>query len=170
MHPSKQNLLSHKVLPITPNLLFKIFDYGALTPEIEKKYITSIFNQLNKKRGSSANTNTGEEKMGRRYVELICDFVFEGQAAMKDFFRSQSAVSLRDVNRVKQVFEFYVYFLEYETICKSNSCNSTFDQFKESFEFNLGQLPVKKILIVLSVTMHMNYIFRLGLKGSRFIF
>lgn len=158
VHPSKQNLLSHKVLPITPNLLFKIFDYGALTSEIEKRYIRNIFEDMTLKASKKV------DNISEKFIPLLCEFVCEGQQAMKKFFNSQSAVSLRDVNRVKEVFLFYLHMLQFERYYQADESMS-FKQFRVRNPLDLLQISEAQFLCALSVTMHLNYIFRLGLTG-----
>jgi hypothetical protein len=156
VHPSKENLLSHKVLPISPNLLHKIFDYGSLAEETEKKYITNIFEQF---------SLDVSNKRSEIYIKIICEFVCEGQNMMKYIFNNESAVSLRDVNRVKEVFIFYIYLLQYKNIYKMSSSES-FDEYKRLTKFDLSKVTEKHFFIALTVTMYINYIFRLGFDSK----
>lgn len=165
VHPSKQNLLSHKVLPISSNLLYKIFDYGSLTPQIERKYVENIFKQLRPPSGVQGLKRKTEQQVSRKHISVLCEFVCEGQAEMKRFFNSQSAVSLRDVNRVKQVLLFFLHFVQYRKQ-RAESPQESFDQFRVSNRVGLGSVSSEDFLAALSVTMHLNYIFRLGLTST----
>jgi hypothetical protein len=158
VHPSKQNLLSHKVLPISPNLLYKIFDYGALDGEIEHKYIQNIFLAFDKNSKKKKSKNNS-------LIPLICDFVYQGQNTMKRIFNNPSAVSLRDINRVKEVFIFYIQFLQFKDMFNlSNS--ETFEEYTRLNQFDFNKISEKNFIIALTVTMFINYIFRLGLESK----
>ena len=156
VHPSKQNLLSHKVLPISPNLLHKIFDYGSLDKETEKKYIKNIFAQFSK---------DDKNPKSRNYIRVICEFVCAGQNMMKYIFNNESAVSLRDVNRVKEVFIFYTLLLQYKKIHQLSKYES-FEEYNRLANFDLNKVSEENFLTALTVTMYINYIFRLGFDSK----
>jgi hypothetical protein len=109
--------------------------------------------------------NNDNKLLNEKYMNVLCEFVCEGQKAMKKFYNSESAVSLRDVNRVKEVFLFYLELLQYKEKY-GKKYKETFEHFRNTNVVNVLKLNTKTFLTALSVSMHLNYLFRLGLTGK----
>ena len=103
VHPSKSNLLTHKVLPIGSRTLSCLFNYGALTPSIEEMYIKAILSNLPIVSKSNVNLK-----------EMLSDCIVSSQNYIKKIVEeNMSSVSLRDIKRVKKILNFYGFYLKY---------------------------------------------------------
>jgi hypothetical protein len=161
-HPSKQNLLSHRVLPISSSLLSKIHDYGSLNKEVEKSYIESMmksifvdFDDLEK----------NKKKQFKRYLRTLVNTTSECQGFVKELNNNSSSLSLRDIHRVKIIFKFYLTLLHYKKTYDSH--NMKFNEFQKMFEINLNSIDNLTFATSLIVTLCLNYVNRLISKKNK---
>ena len=155
-HPSKQNLLSHRVLPISSSLLTKIHDYGALNQEVEQEYIAAIMGSLfPKSRGYSSNG----------FLKKLITSASFCQNYVKTLNNNESSLSLRDLHRVKEIFKFYVILLNYKRNYTPDSKN--FEDYAKEFEFNQTTLTNFIFTRAVVVTLTLNYLFRITLHDEK---
>jgi hypothetical protein len=157
-HPSKQNLLSHRVLPISSSLLTKIHDYGSLGKEVERAYIKAMMGSLF--------SEVEEEKKYSfwsyspiRFLEALVDSTSFCQDFVKDLNNNASSLSLRDVHRVKLVFYFYLSFLAYQK--KYSSSEIKFEDFHKDFKPNFKTVDKNIFFRALLVSVSLNYMNRI---------
>lgn len=88
--------LVYRVQPLPASMLPMIWDFGQLTPDIEKSYIKKIV----------------REKFGERvipqYIKLIVNVLASSQLFMKNLENECSYVSLRDIQRVLKVIDWFM--------------------------------------------------------------
>lgn len=112
-HPDKQSQLSHQVLPIPSRLLLSLWDFGSLNSKIEKSYIKSIL---------------GELKFGNNILDKISEIINVCQEFIrKDVEKNPSSVSLRDIQRVKEIIQFFFMVIWYRK--QYSDLSSKFDHF-----------------------------------------
>lgn len=163
-HPSKQNLLSHRVLPISPSLLSKIHDYGSLSKEVETKYIQSMISTV------FPYTRDGEVKAKKsyamkRYLEILVDVTSFCQSHVKALNNNASSLSLRDVHRVKEVFLFYLALMAYKKHFETS--NEKFDEFRRRFAIDHSTINNVSFLTALVVTIALNYVNRISSANKK---
>lgn len=150
-HPDKQTQLSHQVLPIPLRMLHSLWDFGALRSSIEETYISSILADVD-----------FPVKMKEAVAKCI--------SQCQDFIRMKveknlSSVSLRDIQRVKEVMRFYFMVLFYRQ--SYHSGGPDFDKFclenKSVFSNNKFQLWVEAVL----TSLYLNYVYRIFTEGRR---
>ena len=155
-HPSKQNLLSHRVLPISSSLLTKIHDYGALNQEVEQEYIAAIMGSLfPKSRGYSSNG----------FLKKLITSASFCQNYVKTLNNNESSLSLRDLHRVKEIFRFYVILLNYKRNYTPDSKN--FEDYAKGFVINQTTLTNSIFTRAVIVTLTLNYLFRIALPDRK---
>ena len=147
--------LSHRVNPLKHSLLNIIWDFGALTKEHETKYIQKII-------------KIGGDK---KYKKAFCNAVAEAHFYVKnEVEKNNSSVSLRDIERVNNIFHFCLRLLT-QMKCKENTEKADLlEQWKEhGFTENEDNQAFLEDLFFqsLSLTMTLNYLFRLYKKGNK---
>ena len=154
-HPEKKTILSHQVLPIPTRMLYGLWNFGALDSRIEQKYIKSIFSDLN---------------MTQRKMATFAETVNQCQDFIRDRVeKNKSSVSLRDIQRVKEMTQFYTYLLAFCEAFqnpKPGSKELKFDDFcikfsKQRFDFNLEDKAK-----AFCVALHLNYVYRIFNDGK----
>ena len=166
VHPDMKNLLSHRVFPIPPRILFDLWDYGSLYKDVEEKYIRAMLSQL---------------KLEENYLNCFVEAVLTCQNFIRsDVEKQQSSVSLRDIKRVIRIFKFYynvIAFRRYvkEEVTKSNLMSFVdgkgedimrFDQFCEEHKNNtFEKINEEDFLICFIISILINYIFRISKSG-----
>lgn len=104
VHPNKSNLLTHKVLPIGSRTMSCLFDYGALGPDVEKKYIKAILNKF-----------PVDIKNEVDLKKILTESIVESQKFIREIVEeNMSSVSLRDIKRVQKIFNFYSFYIMYK--------------------------------------------------------
>ena len=155
-----KNLLSHRVFPICPRMLYDLWDYGSLDPVTEQKYIEAMIQQLNLKES---------------YSKCFVKSVLYCQKYIKETVeKQQSSVSLRDIKRVVRIFRFYYIFILFrESFTKENQNDEEkhafFHQFYKSRQ-NTSFESIQEIHFIRAfvITILLNYVFRIGKQGERF--
>ena len=97
--------LVYRVQPLPASMLPLIWDFGQLNDEIERLYIAQIVNE----RFSKNEMGLGEEQ-----IKLIVELLSASQKFMRYQNDECSFVSLRDVQRVLTVIQWFLskYFLK----------------------------------------------------------
>jgi hypothetical protein len=94
-------------------MLTSLWDFGALDPKIEITYISSILKELN---------------FDPPVLEIISECINECQSFIReDVEKNLSSVSLRDIQRVKEIIQFYYMVLLYKS--KYSDGIESFDTF-----------------------------------------
>ena len=96
--------LIYTVNPLPLSLINYIFDFGNLREEEEKKYINSFIQSFLSNSFSQGENNV---KIYDNIFEIICDSVYECQTFIRDNSEI-SSVSLREIQRFKKFFEFFL--------------------------------------------------------------
>src|SRR3990167_1834959 len=102
IHENATSAFTHRVYPIPETLLNYAWDFGQLTPEIEKKYIEPVFNPKKEIPGEPK-LHPSESIIIPECISLCHIFLREKEG--------NNSVSLRDVQRVKEVYYFLLKFL-----------------------------------------------------------
>ena len=167
IHPEMKNLLSHRVFPIPPRLLFDLWDYGSLSSQIEKKYIRAMLSQL---------------KLETKYLNCFEEAVLYCQDYIKNTVeQQQSSVSLRDIKRVVHIFKFYYHVIAFRDYIEKqirklklksfldDNSNQVwnFEEFcKKSKIDDFGKIEKDKFLTCFVISILINYIFRISEAGT----
>jgi len=88
--------LVYRVQPLPASMMPIVWDFGQLGPDVEKLYINQIVNV------KLAN------KMNPAQIKLITNLLSASQAFMKDLNNECSFVSLRDIQRVLKVIDWFL--------------------------------------------------------------
>lgn len=168
VHPSMKNLLSHRVFPIPPRMLFDLWDYGSLAEGVEEKYIRAMLSSL---------------KLKSSFLNCFVSCVIQCQNYIKVYVeKEQSSVSLRDIKRVIRIFKFYYFVLWFRNDVKKNieskklksfQGKHKFDRFEEfckkkDFEnFTFEEIDIQYFKTCYIITIFLNYIFRIP-RESKF--
>lgn len=161
-HPKKENFLSHKVLPISYSLLVKLHDYGSLNEEVEKNYIRNMLSNIFCR---IPNWVLFVRKQSNWYMRSLIDISFESQLFLKKINNNDSSMSLRDIHRVKLIFEFYYLLLSYAKAFQINKIS--FNDFVTTFFSGNYLVNNEFYLISMCMSIQLNYINRIGLIGIR---
>ncbi|CAF2430104.1 unnamed protein product [Rotaria sp. Silwood2] len=97
------NRLLYTVVPIPETMIEHIWDFGFLTPSAERRYIETII-------GQCKNNLTDDRSWYKTVVTLICE--------SQDFIRrieDVSSVSLRDVVRYRQLYDWFYTSIEHRS-------------------------------------------------------
>ena len=160
VHPDKSNALTHKVNPINSRMLQCLFDYGALSPKVELKYVEAIFSEF---------TN----KINKTFLKLFIESVVSAQNFIKkEVSENESSVSLRDIKRVKKIFIFYCYLIRYRNDYKHlvNKKGKYFDEFLEIYLMDFSRFPSEELFIAFIVSISINYLYRIIKHGRNLIY
>lgn len=183
VHPSKKNLLSHKVLPISNSLLTITYDFGSLTEEIESQYISNILQNIfkNSKQVISKNNFSKNNLFYRRdrmrkknltnskfdvetAFQILLRVTSTCQIFIKRYRNNESSVSLRDIDRVQKIFVFYALWIRFRKLFLQNPILKFIDTLKnERFSIFFFE-SMNDFLRCLTVTIFMSYINRIGSK------
>jgi hypothetical protein len=144
------------VLPISSSLLTKIHDYGALSKEVEQDYIKAILGSLFNQGGFSGFNN---------YLNKLVTGASICQNYVKKLNNNESSLSLRDLHRVKTVFEFYVKLLNYKKHFKQNFM--TFEEFSKTFVMTSDTLKDSVFQRAFIISLILNYLNRLTLPSKK---
>ena len=168
VHPSMKNLLSHRVFPIPPRMLSDLWDYGSLSSATETKYVHAMLSQLG---------------LEQRLLDYFVEAVIMCQNFIKQRVeKEQSSVSLRDIKRVVRIFRFYDSVVRFRELIKNKqdelkkkSYVELDSKFKTNMDFEkfcaerrhepLGDLKDDDFLRVFTITVLVNYIFRIHKSG-----
>ena len=160
-HPQKSNFLSHKVSPIAHTMLTRLHDYGSLDDSAEREYIRGIISSIF---GGSKRWREFFRKRGKG--DCLVEATFKGQKHLKRINNNESSMSLRDVHRVKVIFEFYYALLAYEE--QYSKGRSDFAEFRSKFEERNESVCSRKLATAFLVSIYLNYIVRIGVKSGVF--
>ena len=164
VHPTKENFLSHKVLPISFSSLMKIHDYGSLGENVEQAYIRGIMSTLfrGKKKAKYRNfwANSPQE-----YLDNLVSITSFCQKYIKSLNKNHSTLSLRDVERTKKVFEFYLVFQEYKKTYSRNQI--PFEKFRKTYEIEFEKISMEQFMGAVIVSVSLNYLNRIVLHEER---
>ena len=143
-------------------MLNSLLDFGALDPKLEKLYISSIL----------ADLKIPNQNMRHKFVDIIniCQ-----EFIRIDVENNRSSVSLRDIQRVKEITEFYALLYLFKRKIKNmerfrnNSKHDTacrveksFDEFVLTREKGLDSPEVTPFLIdAFTVSIYLNYVYRI---------
>ena len=155
-HPEKKNVLSHQVLPIPTRMLYGLWDFGALDTKIERKYIDSILNDLN---------------MGPGFMQAFAGAVNKCQEFIRETVeKNNSSVSLRDIQRVKEVVQFYSHLLAYRRRLKeSENTDLMFDEYCIGLSTRKSQFRDEDLVKAFCVSLYLNYVYRIFSDGRRYL-
>ena len=101
--------LAYTVNPLPLSLINYIFDFGNLKEDEEKKYIDSfvtslLLNQINKDK------NNKETEINEGLYKIISESIYVCQTFIRE--KSEiSSISLREIERFKKFFDFFVNFI-----------------------------------------------------------
>ena len=163
-HPSKQNLLSHRVLPISTSLLGQIHDYGALSEEVERDYIRAMMGSAVPYAAQEDVRAKGSYQM-RRFLETLVDVTGFCQKRVKQLNNNASSLSLRDVHRVKVVFGFFLALLVYKKRYKET--RAKFEDFRRGFRVDFDTVNNRLFIQALVVTVTLNYVNRVSCADQK---
>jgi hypothetical protein len=154
-HPDKINILSHQVLPIPSRMLYGLWDFGALQNTIEAKYINSILKDL-------------------ELTDILAEVFSEAINRCQEFIRvdvehNNSSVSLRDIQRVKDITQFYIYLLLFRETFKDND-KLIFDDFCIKASKIREQVKNKIKIKAFIVSLYINYVYRIFSYGKSYIY
>jgi hypothetical protein len=108
---SNNKSLIYTVNPLPHSLLNFVFNFGNLTKEAEKKYITNIIKGCLLK---FFEEYKDEEKLNEKDFEKIHELARDLIVASQEFIRERndkSSVSLREIRRFEIFFKFFVNYL-----------------------------------------------------------
>ena len=140
--------LVHKVHPLPHSLMDFVWDYGYLNQNEEKKYIVNMIGMLR-----------FDNKTSKMLTELVSE--------VQEFIRKKedsSSVSLRDVNRFKQVFTWFKSSLAARPAPVSVPGRKMFSYWKKGVNLRDPE-EIMSRAIVLALT-HC-YIYRFSMKKDR---
>lgn len=151
-------MLSHIVKPIPESLLDYVWDYGSLSLETEKKYITRMVESKN-------------EFKNKWLVNLFVESVSLGQNSVRTLEGGDvSSVSLRDLSRTIKLFSFLRSFLEERKAPNQN----IFEKLGKFSYWKYAENPLKdfeeRSIRSIVLTISLCYLFRLCNKNSRSFF
>ena len=163
VHPSKQNLLSHKVLPISNTLLTITYDFGTLTKEIEHKYISNMLGNFFYSGGQPLRGNRLDLK---KTFNILLDVTTLCQSFIKNYKKNESSVSLRDIDRVQKIFRFYSLWIRYRKMFWRDK-KLKLVGFLKNTKYSVSFLEsMRDFIRCLTVTIFLNYINRIGSRGK----
>ena len=93
-HPNENNNLIYSVNILTQSLLYYVFNFGQISSEDEKKYISSIIDEMFSKNESNLKDKTK-------------DIISKCHDYLRDTF-DYSVVSLRELSRFKKLCDFFM--------------------------------------------------------------
>ena len=157
VHPNMRNLLSHRVFPIPPRMLYDLWDYGSLDSSTEEKYIEAMVQQL---------------KLKKDYLDCFVQSVKQGQHYIKTKVeRQQSSASLRDIKRVIRIFRFYYnYLLFRERFTPENHTEDSHPSFEDFCErrrdASCEAIAEDHFVRSFILTILINYVFRIARQSN----
>lgn len=150
LNENRKYRLSHRVNPLKLSLLDFVWDYGALSPQVEKEYIRRIL------KGSNSQ------------IEILKEVVFVSHIYIKnEVEQNQSSVSLRDIDRVNKIFHFCVVLLQKTKKLDQRTLEECLVEYERNFASQ--ELPEDIFFESLCLTIGINYYFRLYKQGTRTI-
>ena len=96
--------LIYTVNPLPLSLINYVFDFGNLREEEEKKYINSFIESF---LSISFSQNGSKKEENEKIYKIICESIYECQTFIRDNSEI-SSVSLREIQRFKKFFEFFL--------------------------------------------------------------
>ena len=96
--------LIYTVNPLPLSLINYVFDFGNLREEEEKKYINSFIQSFLSNSFSQGENN---KEIYNKIFKILCDSVYECQTFIRDN-SEVSSVSLREIQRFKKFYEFFL--------------------------------------------------------------
>lgn len=103
IHENSSTAFTHRVYPIPDALLNYAWDFGQLTPEVERDYIKSALSRKN-------NSSAASSEIDEADSILLTDCVCKCHSFLRDK-EGENSVSLRDVQRVKDIYKYLKRFL-----------------------------------------------------------
>ena len=158
-HPQRANFLSHRVSPIAYTMLTRLHDYGSLDADAESQYIRGIISSI-----------FGRNEVWRRFFrnsrdgQVFIHAALQGQRYLKRINNIESSMSLRDVHRVKAIFEFYYMLLAYEK--RYSRIQLDFEEYQMQFRSRNNRISRRRLKISLEVSLYLNYVIRIGVPGT----
>ena len=125
--------LVYRVHPIPATLQDFIFDFGSLSPEMEKCYIESMTNS------ALGTVGTAEERL------LISKLIYAAQEFVRKEEGDQSATSLRDVKRCLLLANFFLKLKYLGT--ETNISNATVLGLSFAYYFRLPGSETRRALV-----------------------
>ena len=184
VHPDMKNLLSHRVFPLPPRILGYLWDYGSLSKKSERNYISSMIGKL-KLRPRLKESLADSIKKSQDFIKEIVE-KRESSVSLRDIKR---------VVKIFHFFACYLQFrLHPQNYLKAAALEQKqtlsgsqreqpsnrrarqnyfknrykdFDEFYKSADFNHSKLSVEAFQKVFTITLIVNYIFRISNEGRR---
>ena len=100
--------LVYRVQPLPTSLLPIVWDFGCLNREIEQIYIIQMLNTAAERGHLGENLVDSEQDESEQEIEFLSRLIVESQLFMRSKKDECSFVSIRDVERVIKVTEWFL--------------------------------------------------------------
>ena len=149
--------LVYRVHPIPHTLRDFIFDFGALTPDMEKLYILSMVRDKDIIHYDDITTNQSDD-LDDFIIQHIASLIHYSQQYIRKIEKDDSSASLRDVRRCLNLISWFYEFVEFN----NNKNTSSNEDKNESKTTKLSKLACSTILALAFV-----YYYRLNTTEKR---
>ena len=149
-HPEKKAGLIHQVLPIPSRMLQHLYDFGDIKEVYEKLFINQMLNELG---------------ITEELKEAFAKSIFDCQNYIREKVeKNHSTVSLRDIQRVKELAKFFYSFVKYKS---EYTEGRKFDNFVIELELELFSENEEHITILaFALSLYFCYVCRVFSKGN----